>query len=355
MKRPILTVVLLAAALVAVALLVKPKSDDGACLQMKDEPVIARLGERSKDITLIEVAQGTKSVSLLREGDHWVIPSTGNFTADSKRVNELLSGLASLEKVEPMTSVADRLGALQLAWPDDQGLAKLVRVMAGEQPIAEVVIGKESSRRDAQFARRLDETQAWKCTGRVNCAANLEHYIDRLLLTLPTAGVTSFTMGGVEFTRSEAGGWTAAVVADPPSLLDAQRESAQRTIPEWVSRLEIDEVRAAHEHTDSKRVSVASRARTIELTVSKDGTDLWCTVGVESTPGQSEPTDPVELERVTALDRAGERCAGFEFKLPSWRATSLSAILFPAPAAPADPEQPAPGTQPTLIPPANAP
>jgi hypothetical protein len=100
---------------------------------------------------------------------------------------------------------------------------------------------------------------------------------------------------------------------------------------------------------------VVSRSRAIDLDLAKDGNDLWMKVNVERVPEQPEPTDEVERDRVTALDKAGARCAGFEFKLPSWRATSLSAILFPPPPAPADAERPAPGTQPTIITPAGAP
>jgi len=114
-------------------------------------------------------------------------------------------------------------------------------------------------------------------------------------------------------------------------------------------------VRAAKDHAEHRAVRVVSRSRAIDLDIAKDGNDLWMKVNVERVPDQPEPTDEVERDRVTALDKAGTRCAGFEFKLPSWRATSLSAILFPPPAAPANADQPAPGTQPTVISPAGAP
>lgn len=355
MKRPILAISMVAAALVVVAILVKPTAETGEAPRSTREPLVGTLAPRAKEITAIELVQGAKALRLRKDGDAWVLPDAGSFRAETVRVNEILAALASLEKIEAMTSVKERLGELSLAWPDDQGAAKLVRVLAGEAPIAEVVIGKERFSPEAQFARLLGESQAWKCSGTFRSTLELVNYIDRQLMTLPSGDLDRFTVGGVEFTRGDAGAWTAAQVEPVAMLLETQRESAQRTIPELLSRLEIDDVRAAKEHPEHRLVRVISRSRAIDLDIAKDGSDLWMKVNVERLPDQPEPTDEVERDRVTNLDKAGTRCAGFEFKLPSWRATSLSAILFPPPPTPANADQPAPGTQPTVISPAGAP
>lgn len=355
MKRPILAISVVAAALVVVAILVKPTAETGEAPTAKREPLVATLAPRSKEITGIELVQGSKTLRLRKDGDAWVVPDAGNFRAETVRVNEILAALAGLEKVEAMTSAKARLGELDLAWPDDRGAAKLVRVLAGEAPIAEVVIGKERFSPEAQFARLLAEDQSWKCSGTFRSTLELVNYIDRQLMTLPSGDLDRFTVGGVEFSRGEAGAWTTAQVEPVADLIETQRESAQRTIPDLLARLEIDDVRAAKDHAEHRAVRVVSRSRAIDLDIAKDGNDLWMKVNVERVPDQPEPTDEVERDRVTALDKAGTRCAGFEFKLPSWRATSLSAILFPPPAAPANADQPAPGTQPTMISPAGAP
>jgi len=355
MKHPILAISLLAAALVVVAILVKPTAETGEASATTREPLVSSLAPRAKDITAIELTQGTKTLRLRKDGDAWVLPDAGSFRAETVRVNEILAALASLERIEAMTSVKERLGELSLAWPDDQGAAKLVRVLAGDQPITEVVIGKERFSPEAQFARLLGESQAWKCSGTFRSALELVNYIDRQLMTLPSGDLDRFTLGGVEFTRGDGGAWTAAQVEPMAMLLETQRESAQRTIPELLSRLEIDDVRLAQEHPEHSVIRVISRSRGIDLDIAKDGNDLWLKVNVERIPEQPEPTEEIERDRVTALDKAGARCAGFEFKLPSWRATSLSAILFPPPPAPTGADQPAPGTQPTVISPAGSP
>ena len=355
MKRPILAISMVAAALVVVAILVKPTTETGESPSGKREALLARLAPRAKEISAIELAQGAKTLRLRKDGDGWILPDAGGFRAETVRVNEILAALASLEKVEAMTSVKERLGELSLAWPDDQGAAKLVRVLAGEAPIAEVVIGKERLSPEAQFARLLGESQAWKCSGTFRSTLELVNYIDRQLMTLPSGDLDRFTVGGVEFTRGDAGAWTAAQVEPAATLLETQRESAQRTIPELLSRLEIDDVRAAKEYPEHRLIRVLSRSRAIDLDIAKDGNDLWLNVNVERVADQPEPTEEVERDRVTALDKAGARCAGFEFKLPLWRATSLTAILFPPPPSPESAQQPAPGTQPTVISPAGAP
>lgn len=355
MNRPILAISAVAAALVVVATLVKPTVETGEAPAGKREPLVATLAPRAKEITAIELMQGAKTLRLRKDGEAWVLPDAGSFRAETLRANEILAALAGLEKVEAMTSAKERLGELSLSWPDDQGAAKLVRVLAGDVAIAEVVIGKERFSPDAQFARLLGETQAWKCSGTFRSGLELVSYIDRQLMTLPSGDLDRFTLGGVEFTRGDGGAWTAAQVEPVATLLEAQRESAQRTIPELVSRLEIDDVRAAREHPEHRGIRVVSHSRAIDLDLSKDGNDLWLKLNVERIPEQAEPTEQAELDRVTALDKAGSRCAGFEFKLPSWRATSLSAILFPPPPVPADADQQAPGTKPTVISPAGAP
>lgn len=357
MKRPVLTVGVIAAALVGVAVLVKPTAQTGEPSRTKGEPLAAELSPKAKEITAIEISQGTKTLRLSKDAAGWVLPDAGNYRAQTARVNDVLSALASLGKVEAMTSATERLGALDLAWPDERGAAKLVRVLAGEQPVAEVVIGKERFSPDAVFARLLGQDQAWKCTGSFRSTPELVAYIDRQLLGVPTGDIDRFTLGGVEFTRGDGATWSIAEVGAEPTLPPAQRESAQRTIPELASRLEIDDVRAARAHDEVKRVTLVSRSRTIDFDIAKDGNDLWLSASIERTPGQEEPTENAEQERVASLDKASAQWAGFEFKLPSWRATSLSALLFPAPpAAPTDAAgttPPAPGTTPTIVPPAS--
>ncbi|MBM4110530.1 MAG: DUF4340 domain-containing protein [Phycisphaerae bacterium] len=355
MKQPIIAISMVAAALVAVAILVKPTVESGETAAATREPLVPLLAPRARDITAIELTQGSKTLRLRKDGDVWTLPDAGSFRAQTARVNELLSALAGLETIEAMTSAKERLGELNLAWPDDQGVAKLARVLAGDAPIAEVVIGKERFSPDAQFARLLGESQAWKCSGTFRSGVDQVQYIDRQLMELAGGDIERFTAGGVEFTRGDNGAWTAAQVEPVAMLPETQRESAQRTIPEVLSRLEIEDVRAAKEHPEHRTVRVISRSRAIELDIAKDGDDLWVKVDVERLADQAEPTDAAEQARVKALDEAGARCAGFEFRLPSWRVTSLSAILFPAPPAPANADQPAPGTQPTVISPAGAP
>ena len=115
MKRPILAISVVAAALVVVAILVKPTAETGEAPTAKREPLVATLAPRSKEITGIELVQGSKTLRLRKDGDGWVVPDAGNFRAETVRVNEILAALAGLEKVEAMT--APRRAWASWTWP----------------------------------------------------------------------------------------------------------------------------------------------------------------------------------------------------------------------------------------------
>ncbi|WP_043339727.1 DUF4340 domain-containing protein [Belnapia moabensis] len=144
------------------------------------------LAPRLAEAARIEIRKQESVLTLLRQGEAWVLPEKGNYPVRPERVRELLVGLTELRLVEPRTADPgqhDRLGVEDPARPGSTGL--LLRVLAaGGQPIAELVIGRRRVRTqgnvpESAYVRRPAESQAWLAEGRLPADADAQLWLDR--------------------------------------------------------------------------------------------------------------------------------------------------------------------------------
>jgi hypothetical protein len=142
----------------------------------------ARLAEARR----IEIRRQDGVLTLLRQGEAWVLPAKGGYPVRPERVRELLVGLTELRLVEPRTADPgqhDRLGVEDPARPGSTAL--LLRVLAADdQPIAELVIGRRRVRTqgnvpESAYVRRPGESQAWLAEGRLPADADAQLWLDR--------------------------------------------------------------------------------------------------------------------------------------------------------------------------------
>ena len=319
-------------------------------------PFVAGLADAQAGIDRIEIERGGKTLVLARAGDAWTVASRDGYPARFEEVKALVSGLASLKTEQKMTARKERHGELALAWPDDSGRGAKVRVLAGERAVAELVLGEERANPRAQFVRRADEDQCWRVLGSVMADLDTRRWVDAELLSLPEAEVDAVTVNGLElkgtagadgrkaFTAVES---AAPVAAGDFEWTDLRKAAAIRTLPGWLARLELEDVRKATGGTVDPAISPTfDMVRgTLEVRAVRDGDGVW--ISFEATPKAGAPSaDEINAKRrypgdpfVPDWTEFAKKHAGWEYKLPAWKLTSLEEAMK-TPAAAGDPTQP---------------
>ncbi|HMN97699.1 MAG TPA: hypothetical protein PKC43_14620 [Phycisphaerales bacterium] len=279
--------------------------------------LLPELAARGDSVDRIEVERGGRRMVLARSGDGWVSADQAEYPVDPQKVVEILAKLARLQRGEPMTALPARHGELGLAWPDEQGDATLVRILAGGDVLSEIVLGQTRFAPPTTFARRLGEDQTWRCPAEVALDANAIILMSPVLLDLPAAPIALIEverrlgavvpnettgMGGTSGTDGTDAGAASVVIDDeastiPPAAaarpatiallrdeddatwrveglgggLDDPDRSAelQRIVPELFGRLEFEAIRWTVDPPETPevvlRAQIGDRAVAIEL------------------------------------------------------------------------------------------
>jgi hypothetical protein len=319
-------------------------------------PFVGGLREAQASIDRIEVARGDKEVVLVRDGGNWTVASRDGYPARFEEVKGLISGLESLTTDQRMTAKRERHDELALAWPDASGRGARVRVLAGDKPVAEVVLGEERANPRSQFVRRFDEEQCWRVVGSVMVDVETRTWVDAELLSLPEGEVDAVAINGLElkgaagadgkkaFTASES---ALPVAATGFAWTDMRKAAAIRSLPGWLGRLEFEDVRKATGGAADPAISpVFDMVRgTLKVHAVRDGDSVW--ISFEATPKGGAPSaEEINARKkypgdpfVPDWSEFAKKHAGWEYKLPGWKAGSLEEA-FKTPAAEGDATQP---------------
>jgi hypothetical protein len=307
------------------------------------------------DIRSIELLQADRRVLLERAADGtWRIASRDGYPADLEQVRSLISGLAQLERDQALTRKKERHQELNLAWPDPEGRSRLVRLSTGGEtrPI-EILLGQERITPRSTYARSLDDDQTWRCRGGVNADVDLQRWMRRDLLSLPVSEILGAEWLGLQVVRrpdavSEGRNLSpdmfAVAMAPGSPWSPAQAGAARGALPDWPTRLEFDDVRAAR--TDF--APAADRTLTFEIKGARlviegrgEGAETWFRLRVEPRTGGSPPTvKPVPGDPwIPDWSAFAAKVKGWEFRMPSWRVSQLERLRSDEP-EPREPEAP---------------
>lgn len=300
------------------------------------------LATQANALTAIELEQGSNRIRLERGADDtWTLASRDHYPADFEQVRSLIVGLSQLQKDQMLTRKADRLGELNLAWPDPEGRARLVRLYASpEGAPLEVLLGQERIAPRCTYVRRLPDTQAWRCRGGVNSDVDVQRWMRRDMLSLPADQFLAAGWMGLTVTPRPAGGATAtgrsadlyqARVDGPETWTPAQAGAARAVLGEWMQRLEFDDVRAATRDfapTPDRTLTFDVKGARVTLLGQRQSDATWFRVRVEPRPGASEPTrNRVSGDPWIPAWQAFERSVqGWEYRLPAWREAQLERL-----------------------------
>lgn len=311
---------------------------------------VGSLAARADAIDRIEIVRGDRRVELARSGGAWTLATGDGYPARFEEVKGLVAGIAALERDQRMTALPARHGELGLAWPDDEGRAARVTIRAGDTVVADLVLGAERANPRSQFVRNAGEDQCWRVLGSVVVDLETRRLVEAELLSLPEGEVESVAIAGlaIEAATDAAGKRTFPVPAAPaPTPADtddafewtgARRAAAARALPGWLARLELDEVRRATGAAADPLLSptFAMVRGTLRVRGVRDGDDIW--ISFDATPKEDAPSaDEINARRKYPGDpfvpdwiEFAARHAGWEYRLPRWKATALDEIAAAA-------------------------
>lgn len=293
------------------------------------------LADRADEVAVIEAMRGNSTVRLERQADgSWIVVTSDGYPAMTEWVRGLVQSLGTLVLDEPMTTRPERHGELGLAWPDPTGRSRRVRLLGAAPsapPLCDAVLGDERAQPDAVFVRVFDQPETWRARGRLQWPGDALSWMNRSLLALPDDQARAVEMNGARLEAPQAGTgqggppppWT--LVREPSSTWTAaQRTLAAGSLGRFLERLEFDGVRRgspnfAPDASQSPRFETAHG--TITLGVASDATGTWFTVTVD----EGATGEVAEL---------GKTAAGWEYRMPDWKASTLQRLRGEAHSAP---------------------
>ena len=376
-SKQLAVIVALAAVSVGGAYLALSKGRSSWEKVVRGEPFMPTITDLAPNLVKIELMRGKDRRELRKDGDAWILVTSDGYPVRFEEVKGLVAGLSSLKTDDRMTAKRERHGELALAWSDttpdtttdESGRGARVRLFTstdeGATPEVDIVLGEERANPRAQFVRRFSEDQCWRVLGSVLVDIEPRRWVDAELLSIPDGEVRGVTFNGLTLVGTEgADGRVTYAAVDPASPLaapgtptdfvwtDARKEVAIRTLPNWLARLELDDVRRQKVATPDPVLSASfDMVRgTLKVNAVRDGDSVW--ISFEAAPKEGAPSaDEINAKKKYPGDPCipdwkafAAKHAGWEYKLPAWKLTSLEeASKVPDEgdgAEPADPNQP---------------
>jgi hypothetical protein len=281
--------------------------------------VLPGLADRLGEVAALRVRQSGRELSIIRDGERWILEHHAGFPADPAKVRQNLVGLGELRRIEPKTRRPERYPAIEVEDPDREGAkSRHVEVLAENgEALARLIVGKARKRvlgtsEGGVYLREDGSDQAWLASGDLSLSAGLDDWLDTGMMSLTVGGIDRLTITRepafpLELNRvpGENRGFRLKAL---PEGMTAKSEFALQNEVRKVTRVTFDDVRAAGD-----RGEPAARMRLegangldldFELRRADDG-GRWVRVSA-SGDGKAAKADAVKIN---------ERFSGFELHL----------------------------------------
>ena len=176
--------VLVAVTIVAVAVAILVQRDNSE-IAGAGEPLFPGLLDKVNDIATVVCVTGGETVTLMREGNQWLVSEKHRYPADQQKARLLVIGVARLTRIESKTSNPELYRRIGLDDPDAKGgnAARCRFDDAGGNALAEIIIGDSRlGRADPQaeeyFVREPAVTQTWLVEGKLPDIGGVIDWLD---------------------------------------------------------------------------------------------------------------------------------------------------------------------------------
>jgi hypothetical protein len=170
-----------------------------------DTPLLD-LGDRSVDRLTIEGPDDQQLV-LARQGEDWVLPETGDFPADSSKVDHLLERLKGLKRGLPIATTA---GATKRFKVSDDAFERRVLLAQGADTLATLYLGTSPGMRRIHARTDADDAVYAAEFGIYDAPVKSEDWENKSVLQIPPGEIEKLTLSALTLSRLPGTGSGAA-------------------------------------------------------------------------------------------------------------------------------------------------
>jgi Domain of unknown function (DUF4340) len=327
----ITTVVLLAIAIAALA-----TGDRGVSRAAPGMRALPALAGRLADVASVSVVHNGSTVTLLRDGDSWLLAEKGNYPANAAKISQVVLAMADLELVEPKTQKPDLYSRLEV---EDPGHGKSSQVSIKDKSgasLAELIVGKRRYDRlgagnDGVYVRKPGDSQVWLARGSLDPSGETSSWLERRILDIPENRIAKVVLtqaDGTKLVISRPSPDAKFAVEDAPANAKFKSETTTAGPAMAIETLDLDDVKPAAELPVPDKDVVAAAFTTFDgLTVDlrlidRDKTN-W--VAISATGSGAAETEAKKIE---------DKVSRWTYAIPSYKAnlikTKLADLLEPA-------------------------
>lgn len=181
-RKSLLVLIVVTVAVVAAAILVQR---DAGEIAEAGEPLFPALMDNVNDITKVVCLKGGETVTLIREGNEWLVSEKYRYPADQQKTRQLIIGVARLARIEPKTSNPDLYSKIGLDDPasDESNAVQCSFQNAAGNALAEIIVGSSRlARADPQaeeyFVREPAMAQTWLVEGKLPGSGGVTYWLE---------------------------------------------------------------------------------------------------------------------------------------------------------------------------------
>ena len=264
------------AALVAIAIVVLASGDRGVSRAAPGQSAFPALAARLGDVASVTVSRDGTTMTLIRDGDNWLVAEKGNYPANAAKIGQIVRAMADLTLVEPKTQNPDLYPRLEV---EDPGNGKSTLVAVKDKSggdLAQAIVGKRRYDRlgagnDGVYLRKAGEAQSWLARGTLDPSGDAASWLDRQIIDISEKKIAKVTLtqaDGSKLVISRSAPEAKFAVEDAPADAKFKSETATSGPATALETLDLDDVKPAGElPVPDKNVVTASFTTFDGLTV----------------------------------------------------------------------------------------
>ena len=203
-------------------------------------------------VSEIEILNGEKEarVTILKQGESWVIREKSGYLANFEILSKLLIEVANLEVAEQKTSKAENHSKLGLA-DIGESMGVIVRISADR--VYEMMIG-QTSQTLGTFVRKPEEDQVYLVEQSIEVSMDPIDYLDSVFLSVESSDVQTVTIqspdSSLKAVRDEA--TKKLVIEDIPEGAELRYDTVVDSLARIFINLRFDDVQPYRSETFSQ-------------------------------------------------------------------------------------------------------
>jgi hypothetical protein len=324
------------AALAVIAIAVLASSDRGVSRAAPGQSAFPALAARLGDVASVTVSRDGTTMTLIRDGDNWLVAEKGNYPANAAKIGQIVRAMADLTLVERKTQNPDLYPRLEV---EDPGNGKSTLVAVKDKSggdLAQAIVGKRRYDRlgagnDGVYLRRPGEAQSWLARGTLDPSGDVASWLDRQIIDISEKKIAKVTLtqaDGSTLVISRSAPEAKFAVEDAPPDTKFKSETTTSGPAGALETLALDDVKPAGELPVPDKDVVTSSFTTFDgLTVDlrlmeRDKTD-W--IAISAAGSGSAQANAKKIE---------DKVSHWTYAIPAYKAnllkTKLADLVEPA-------------------------